>query len=1495
MKAIIKQTGKFFLWILTSIVVLIVLLCTIFTIPAVQTYVAQKAAAFLSDKMQAEVSIGKLRIDFGLKIQIEQIRINDLYGNNLISARRGSLNFPSFNTAAANVEIRNIVLDSADVTLRRYENDTALNLQFFVDFLRPKEKKNTVIDLQQVELKNSRFQFRNDATAGNDLKEVWNYSNMIIEDINIKCRQIFIVGDSLNFYIDRLTARERSGFQVDEFSGHLIVCRTGIHCLETDILTKNQSQLNLDFRFDYTDFPDFQDFVHKIVFNTDLFQARLNLADLFYFVPAFKGMNGSVNLTTSVKGTIDDLKIENLDLSYGQATKIEANVNLTGLPLINETMIDADIKNLKTNIVDLAAFSLPKHKQIPLPEIVKKNNYVELQGHFSGLYDNFLVDADINTALGNVSCELLFDNRSIPASYDLKVQTKALDLGSLINNKNLGNIDMQGRVMGEGFNLDDFNFQFNSTVANITFRNNTVRDVFISGEFLSKQFKAQIGCEDKDFNLDFDGFIDFAQPEPHYKFDANVYAINLSNFHLFRPDSNAIFSARVDMDITGKDVEHFQGHVNMDNIIYKENHIEYVLPAIALNVEQENYPAKKIRFKSDILKIDLAGKFNYRQAFAAVQKNLHIQLPKLINFPANVDSTMKIFPQQFDLSVKVTDSIPVLDHFLPQVRFEHGLSLDLSIDQSKSSSYISVEVPQLDVMGKHRINNLSLVNDQDAKVARLEITCQSYLRKGRDTLPDLQDFAFEAIVANNVVDFLATATGNQNNKIHDVLVEGSVAFLNVKKLELEVVLNNGSIAWDDDIFLFDAFNRAYLSRDSIFITNFGLHSQLGKSLMVESNPKGNRGDGIYFNFNKIDLAILNVWLNRYQISLNGTATGRGEVVHNAYGYAVGSDVDVDDFQFNGVAMGYFQGNTAWDNIERKLFIEANLFQAKDRLDNDLLTISGSFDPRNKFIDLTGKIDSLNIKILEPYLKSFASKVEGFGTGELTFKGQISKPVFEGMVLLKNATLGIDFLQTNYFIDRGVIRFVDTGFIFENIPFHDAYNGNGFVNGIVTHNRLRNFGVDLKVDATNLSVLNTTLMNNNLFYGKAFVTGNASIFGNVSAGISIDAGVTTNPFTDITLSLDWNTTAVESDFITFVSFQTRKKEDTLSFVAVESAAMDVNLRITATSDAIVRVLLDPSIGGTITSRGGGTIDLILDKNDDFSLYGVYTISGGEFDLAFGDVLTRTFKIESGGTISWNGDPMLGVMSVRAIQATKVSINNLFENEATTKLRPISVNNILSLNGRLLNPDFSFSFELPDADEITRSKIYSEIDTSNREDMIGQVVNVLLFGTFKITAANQEVAAGVSNNQIGYSISEIISSQLKKVVSSLSPNLDVRMGYIPGESAEGNEYSVDVGGSFLNNKLTVSTSLGILEQQDMNRQDRFLGDVTVEYKLISDGSLRVSAFNISNPQDVIVSTSSSTYSQGMGLSYLKDFDKFKDLFIRKPRKKKKTTDTKRDVLH
>jgi hypothetical protein len=65
----------------------------------------------------------------------------------------------------------------------------------------------------------------------------------------------------------------------------------------------------------------------------------------------------------------------------------------------------------------------------------------------------------------------------------------------------------------------------------------------------------------------------------------------------------------------------------------------------------------------------------------------------------------------------------------------------------------------------------------------------------------------------------------------------------------------------------------------------------------------------------------------------------------------------------------------------------------------------------------------------------------------------------------------------------------------------------------------------------------------------------------------------------------------------------------------------------------------------------------------------------------------------------------------------------------------------------------------------------------------------------------------------------------------------------------------------------------------------GEVIVEVKITDDGRFRAKVFNKSNNDDL--SRNYSPYTQGVGVFYTQDFNRFGDLFIRKNKKTKAST--------
>ena len=87
-----------------------------------------------------------------------------------------------------------------------------------------------------------------------------------------------------------------------------------------------------------------------------------------------------------------------------------------------------------------------------------------------------------------------------------------------------------------------------------------------------------------------------------------------------------------------------------------------------------------------------------------------------------------------------------------------------------------------------------------------------------------------------------------------------------------------------------------------------------------------------------------------------------------------------------------------------------------------------------------------------------------------------------------------------------------------------------------------------------------------------------------------------------------------------------------------------------------------------------------------------------------------------------------------------------------------------------------------------------------------------------------------------------------------------------------------------RLTITTNLGVSHQNAGDNSNSLIGDVDVEYKLNEEGNVRVHAFNKSNEYDI--TQQEATYTQGVGVFYQESFSTFpelvcklKNLFLRK----------------
>ena len=305
------------------------------------------------------------------------------------------------------------------------------------------------------------------------------------------------------------------------------------------------------------------------------------------------------------------------------------------------------------------------------------------------------------------------------------------------------------------------------------------------------------------------------------------------------------------------------------------------------------------------------------------------------------------------------------------------------------------------------------------------------------------------------------------------------------------------------------------------------------------------------------------------------------------------------------------------------------------------------------------------------------------------------------------------------------------------------------------------------------------------------------------------------------------------------------------------------------NAKIKIAL-PNNLGTLEAKGDGNIKLGMVSNV-LSLIGDYVIENGSLSLNIQDVLRRNFSLEPGSSIHWSGDPVNGTINATGVYQTKASLSSLgLGDSINSGSNNVKVECLVHLKNRLMNPDISFSLRLPGATEDLQQAVFSVIDTTNQAEVLLQSFYLMVMNSFNYSSN--------SSNYYGF-----FTTQLNDFISQFTSDLDINVNYRPGDEYSNEEMTVAMKKQLFDNRVSIETNFGVASNYSTNSTN-IIGDVNVDVKITRDGRFSAQFFNRSNFNNFYYQYSyykMAPYTQGIGLSYGRSFDRFKDLF-----KKRKT---------
>ena len=1442
-------------------------------------------SGYLSRQTGAEIKVGSFGLSLTKGLLIKDIMIKDQHHDELFSAHILGFIPGKIQLKQHRLNIGKIFINKGVIQLITHKNDSVLNLQFLLDYFASKDTLKKIdttsrpwhITFSRVEMEDTRFHFQDENQPRVDTG--MDYSNIDVNHINLLITDFVPDGDTINATIKHLSANERSGFAIHSMSGEFSASPAFLKAHHLKLVTNN-SNLNLSFDFLYKEWNDYSDFLNKIKIIADISPSDIDLQDLGAFAPILYAMKDKFRISGDVKGTVSGFHAKNFRIAFGTTTKFWGNISATGLPDVEETFVDINIKSLITTKKDIDSFKLPGDAgSLILPDFLQNTGICSLKGNFTGFYNDFIANAKLSTAIGTVITDLSLKKaqKHEPISYKGQVDISDLYLGDLLNSKaTLGKISCRADINGNGLNLMEANLSMNVFIDSVGINNYTYRNLDIKGTLKDKKFNGMLGSKDPNLLLDFKGQVDIGDSLPSFDFTSSIHYANLFALHLLNRDSTLSLSTSISVNFIGNNIDNIEGAINLDKTRYIEGKDTINMDHFAFLSMKDKDNNKSYKLNSDFADAEFKGEFSF--------KNM---IPSLVTFIQNYLASFKMHDSlishqlptgqivKFKITLKKT--VDVTKVFAPFLQICPDTRLEGFYNDDPGVIIVTGSSPELIVYGMHftdwflkatnRTNNLTIRTGCR--------TLDFRQRRNKDSLLisiDSVQLASE-IRQDSVMYKLTWFDPHSHSEMNGFLNLGNSPAIEIK-------IKKFNVYFDRKYWTVSESNDIVIDTSSVTINNLQFLSG-EQYLMLNGKIVHNKRDTLFVSFNKVDISDADELLGSQQVNIDGVLSGKLKVINIYDAFTVLSDLRIDKFKFNGESLGDATFAVDYESGKRRFDVKSQILYTGNIGVSIPFLLKGSvyLTETNPHLDLDLSLKNLNLKMIAPFVSSFMSGVNGLVSGDVKIKGALDKPVMTGKLNLMRTEFRINYLNVPYSL-ADVVTIDSNSFRFNRITVFDSLGNKAYLSGKILHDHFSNIRFDLNLEFDDFSAFRNSFAQNNIFYGNARGTGNVKITGpidNITINVKVKSGNSTHVFIPISSTADIS----QNDYIIF---ETPDKDSIIGKyrgIKMPQGGLSLFLSMQVNPNAVVEVFFPDNLGN-IKASGTGNIIMNLTPTTSFALSGTYTLQKGSFLVQLKNYMKLTFSIQSGGTIRWSGDPADADITLSAVYKTRVSLQGLTTDVDKTSLR-IPVECIIRLNGKLANPEITFGLNLPNASEDVKSIVFSAIDTSNQTEMTQQVLNVLVLNQFKSVQG-----FNTANIDVGSTSLSILSGQVNSMLSKVSKNVNLGINYQRSAgSTVPQELDVAVSTSLFSDRLLVDGLFGVNSYTSQNtgtnsqQVSTIVGDINIDYLLTKNGRLRLKAFNRTNTIDIL--TNNAPYTQGLGISVQRDFNNVGDLFKNRKRKK------------
>ena len=1372
--------------------------------------------------------------------------------------------------------------------------------------------ENTILEIDRLELNNSRIYFQTKTTATgveqdttstaavatdgfqwpewqvkasninlvdnnfrywvNDSKPTpgtFNPEAVYLQDLDLKIPELILADQSLKGEVEALNFMEASGLDLNRTE--FVVSINEERMLLKDLLLRlNGNMVEGSLVIDYQSLNSFIDNPESATVDINLPQFNVDVKDLYRFQPdlrqnqyitelAKKGISGSLYAS----GELSEISIDRANINWGN-TEISAR----GGTIYNATdpeNLSFDLPELKFNSsrADIGPFLKQLDLGIQLPE------NISVSGNFSGSADDITVDAILNSSAGKINIDGRFMTEpGIAFKTDLKVTQ--LELGQLLQNKALGPVSLQLEASGSGATVNELDAIVNGNVSSFTYNDYQFEDIQLKVELEDGEGYANIDYKDDNLNMELASFVDLDSVAPNIALHLNLIGADLQALGLTSRQINTGFDLRATFE---GNAERFDINANVNEGVFVYDDESYLLGTVDL-MAHVRPDTTSVDVDNRMLNLRLssnAGPMDFINALDRHYQSYYTSVDRLdtVQNPVNIELRAEVSPS------------PILEEvFLPQLEEMDTLTLKVDFAEKTKQLAAQVSLPYVNYFGSEIDSlqfNMASDRDQlafDFGLKRLNsgpLAIKETILEGELVDEELV-LDFTSNWEDEVLMHLGSIVSKEDDvlKIH-IIPEDLILNAAPWKIDPENEILIGEKEWN--------FNQFELTRNN-------------QLLRTSNQVDGIAEKHIGIEFENFKLASIFSYLNPEKVLAAGRMNGSFVIAEPFENTGLVADLLINEFAVVGVPLGELtlEGSSiGFNSYDFDLALRGNA-------DLDLTgTYKATEEAAN--LDLRLVLNEIKMEIIENFADEAITATGGSFSGEFTVKGTAKEPLYEGNIFFDSASFTVAALGAPFEFPDEEITINNEGVYLENFVIQDLNNNEFILNGAVLTETYLNPEFDLSFNAENFTAVDSEEGANELFYGKGVMDIEGSLTGDLELPI-VEMDLSINEETNLTYIIPEANVELEEreGVVVFVNrenpnqilTQTEAEEDAVSF-----SGFKLNSYISVEENATFTVIIDEETGDNFRGTGEGDILFDIYPNGRTTMSGRLELHDGHYEMSLYNLVTRKFDIMEGSSIVWAGDPLDADLNITASYAVETSASALMAPQLTSVdmdvrqryRQELEFLVYLRITGEINEPRISFELDMPeDVQGSLGGQVYGRVQQLNQQEneLNKQVFSLLVLNRF-FPGSGSDGASGGTLSFARDNLNEAISDQLNvysdrllgETGVDLNFGLDTFTDYQGTSPEERTQLDITAQKKLFDDRLIVSvgSEVDLQGSSQVEEGTPVIGNVSLEYFLTEDGQLRLEAFRRRSYENVI---DGQLIVSGLALIYAQEFNKFRELW-------------------